>query len=42
MANDLTQIVTERMQGLLIEEQQKVVAFYLGNSCVKIRLRSKK
>jgi len=24
MANDLTQIVTEKMQGLPIEEQQKV------------------
>ncbi len=27
MANDLTQIVTEKMQGLPIEEQQKVVEF---------------
>ncbi len=27
MTNDLTQIVTEKMQGLPIEEQQKVVEF---------------
>jgi len=27
MANDLTQIVTEKMQGLPLEEQQKVVEF---------------